>query len=319
VVLIAGAVIGQGAELATSVVPSIQNAINDPGFIDRQLAKIPFYEKLAPFRGQFETGLGEVVLAGSSTAVNLLQSATRVTVSAVITALLVFYSFFFFLMDGDRMIKRILYYLPLDNENETLLLNRFRSVTIATLKGTAVIGLLQGTLAGIALYVCGISNALFWGVAMVLLSVVPGIGTALVWIPAVIYLITQGQWVYAAGLGIFCAVLVGSIDNVLRPKLVGSDTQLHELMIFFSTLGGLITFGFPGFIIGPIIAALFVTVWEIYGVEFRDWLPQTDFVTYNERQEIKAAALQRDLDDPITPDNPSADHNLQDPDSSNSA
>jgi len=154
---------------------------------------------------------------------------------------------------------------------------------------------------------------------MVLLSVVPGIGTALVWIPAVIYLITQGQWVYAAGLGIFCAVLVGSIDNVLRPKLVGSDTQLHELMIFFSTLGGLITFGFPGFIIGPIIAALFVTVWEIYGVEFRDWLPQTDFVTYNERQEIKAAALQRDLDDPITPDNPSADHNLQDPDSSNSA
>ena len=112
---------------------------------------------------------------------------------------------------------------------------------------------------------------------MMLLSVVPGIGAALVWFPAVLYLAFNGQFLYAGSLFAFCGLLVGTIDNVLRPKLVGNDTQLHELMIFFSTIGGLLTFGFSGFIIGPIIAALFVTVWEIYGVEFKNWLPETGF------------------------------------------
>jgi len=99
--------------------------------------------------------------------------------------------------------------------------------------------------------------------------------------------------VFAIGLFVYCALLVGSIDNVLRPKLVGSDTQLHELMIFFSTLGGLLTFGLPGFIIGPIIAALFVTVWEIYGVEFSDWLPKTNFVPHSEKVQSRQEIRQR--------------------------
>lgn len=115
---------------------------------------------------------------------------------------------------------------------------------------------------------------------MMFLSVVPGIGAALIWIPACLYLAASGQVAFAAGLAVFCGLLVGSVDNILRPKLVGSDTQLHELMIFFSTLGGLLTFGLSGFIIGPIIAALFVTVWEIYGVEFRPWLPKTGFIPH---------------------------------------
>jgi len=283
IVMVGTVFVGQGAELAANSLPWFQNAINQPGFMSSQLEKLPFYSAVEPYRDQLTERLGGVFVFASSTAVDLLQSATRGTVNAVITALLVFYSFFFFLMDGDKLIKHILYYLPLDDKNEGLLLNRFRSVTIATLKGTAVIGFLQGTLAGIGLWVCNIPNALFLSVAMMLLSVVPGIGAALVWIPACIYLAANGQWVFAIGLFVYCALLVGSIDNVLRPKLVGSDTQLHELMIFFSTLGGLLTFGLPGFIIGPIIAALFVTVWEIYGVEFSDWLPKTNFVPHSEK------------------------------------
>ncbi len=283
IVMIGTVFVGQGAELASNSLPWFQNAINQPGFITAQLEKLPFYGVVEPYRDQLAERVGGVAMLASSTAVDLLQSATRGTVNAVITALLVFYSFFFFLMDGDKLIKHILYYLPLDDKNEGLLLSRFRSVTIATLKGTAVIGFLQGSLAGIGLWVCNIPNALFLSVAMMLLSVVPGIGAALVWIPACIYLAANGQWVLALGLFAYCALLVGSIDNVLRPKLVGSDTQLHELMIFFSTLGGLLTFGLPGFIIGPIIAALFVTVWEIYGVEFSDWLPRTNFVPHGEK------------------------------------
>jgi predicted PurR-regulated permease PerM len=282
VVIIATIVIGQATDFATAAIPWIQNLANEPGIITGQLEKLPFYDRLLPFRDLLTERVGGVLVSISGTGVGLLQTATVGTFNALITGLLVLYSFFFFLMDGGKLIQLILYYLPLADKNEHLLLNRFRSVTIATLKGTAVIGFLQGGLAGIALSIAGVPNALFWSITMMLLSVVPGIGAALVWIPACLYLAASGKWAVAAGLFAFCGLLVGSIDNVLRPKLVGSDTQLHELMIFFSTLGGLLTFGMSGFIIGPIIAALFVTVWEIYGVEFRHWLPRTAFVPHGE-------------------------------------
>ena len=168
--------------------------------------------------------------------------------------------------------------MPLKDEDEKQLLVRFKSVTRATLKGTAVIGILQGTLAGLALWFAGMPSALFLAVAMMFLSVVPGIGTALVWIPAAIFLAFDNSLWVALSVAVFCAIVVGSIDNVLRPKLVGNDTRLHELLIFFSTLGGLLVFGFWGFVIGPIIAALFVTVWELYGEEFNRWLPTTAFI-----------------------------------------
>ena len=124
----------------------------------------------------------------------------------------------------------------------------------------------------------GIPSAVFWGTIMAVLSIIPGIGTTLVWGPAVIILAAGGNFTRAAGLGIFCAIIVGSIYNLLRPILVGKDTQMHELMIFFSTLGGIIMFGVMGMIIGPIVAALFITIWEIYGVAFKDYLPQVGSV-----------------------------------------
>jgi predicted PurR-regulated permease PerM len=107
---------------------------------------------------------------------------------------------------------------------------------------------------------------------MAVLSIVPGIGGALVWVPAVIILLVTGQVWQGVALALFCALVVGSVDNVLRPVLVGRDTQMHELLIFFSTLGGLFLFGAMGFILGPILAALFVTVWEMFGAAFRSEL-----------------------------------------------
>jgi predicted PurR-regulated permease PerM len=125
----------------------------------------------------------------------------------------------------------------------------------------------------LAFAVVGIHSAVFWGTIMAVLSFIPGIGSALVWGPAVIILAATGHMAKAIGLGVFCAAVVGSIDNLLRPILVGRDTQMHALMILFGTLGGIIMFGVVGVIIGPIIAALFVTVWDIYGAAFKDVLP----------------------------------------------
>ncbi|MCO4812589.1 MAG: AI-2E family transporter, partial [Gammaproteobacteria bacterium] len=137
-----------------------------------------------------------------------------------------------------------------------------------------LIGILQGGLAGIAFAVAGIDNAVFWGTVMAVLSVIPSIGSALVWGPACIILMMQGNVASGVSLLAFCAIVVGSLDNLLRPILVGKDTRMHELMIFFGTLGGIMMFGISGIFIGPLIASLFVTIWELYGVAFADFLPE---------------------------------------------
>ena len=275
--LILTSVVSQAVEVANAARPFVQQQLAEPGMITERLQSLPFYDKLEPYKNFLVTQLGETVGSLSRLTVDLVQSATLGTVNALLMGFVVLYTMFFLFVDGDKLLYYVLYYLPLSDEEESLLLERFTSVTKATLRGTAVIGVLQGILNGLAFAVVGIPSALFWGVAMVFLSVVPGIGTALVWIPAVIFLIVSGEIITGIGLALFCALVVGSIDNVLRPKLVGDETQLHELMIFFSTLGGLIVFGFWGFVIGPIIAALFVTVWGLYGYEFREWLPTTAF------------------------------------------
>jgi predicted PurR-regulated permease PerM len=207
-------------------------------------------------------------------AVEGLSSLTVGAVNLVFMTFVFLYSLYFLQLDGDRLMARVLYYLPLKEADERILVEKFHSVTRATLRGSLLIGVLQGTLAGIAFAVAGIPNAVFWGAVMAVMSMIPNVGAALVWIPAAVFLFIQGEQGAAIGLAAFCGLVVGSMDNLLRPILVGKDTKLHELMIFFSTLGGIFMFGFPGILIGPLIASLFVSIWEIYGVEFADCLPQ---------------------------------------------
>lgn len=275
--MVFGTVLSQALDIAQSAKPWVQQQLAEPGLITAKLEALPFYNQILPFREMGLDWLGKITGSVSKWTVDAIQAITLGTFSALLSIVIILYTMFFFLMDGDRLLYYMLYYLPLNDADEKKLLKRFTSVTRATLKGTAVIGMLQGTLAGLALYFAGIPSALFWAVAMMFLSVVPGIGTALVWGPAVVFLIVNGDYLVATLLAVYCVVVVGSIDNVLRPKLVGNDTRLHELMIFFSTLGGLAMFGFMGFVIGPIIAALFVTMWELYGSEFSEWLPTTAF------------------------------------------
>jgi predicted PurR-regulated permease PerM len=180
---------------------------------------------------------------------------------------------FFFLRDGRQILEKILYYTPLNHEDEVLVLERLISVTRATIKGTLVIGVIQGALAGIGFWVAGIDGSAFWGTIMAVLSIVPGIGAALVWVPAVIYLYITGQTLTATLLLAWCAAVVGTIDNILRPTLVGKDAKMPDLLILVGTLGGLFLFGPIGFIVGPLVCGLFLTVWDIYGTTFKHVLP----------------------------------------------
>ena len=268
-----GIVTAQAIRVGNSVRPWVQQQIAQPDAFFKMLESIPHWDQIAPYRDTVLQKAGEMVGGISGFLINSLSSATVGTMNFLFMTFVLLYAMYFFLMDGKKLVRQVLYYLPLEDQDEQLLLARFTSVARATLKGTAVIGMLQGGLAGLAFAVVGIPSAAFWGVIMTILSILPGIGTALVWIPAAVILGASGHFGKAVGLAAFCALVVGSLDNVLRPALVGKDTQMHELMIFLSTLGGIMMFGVVGFIIGPIIAALFISVWEIYGVMFADMLP----------------------------------------------
>jgi predicted PurR-regulated permease PerM len=269
-----GIVTAQAIKVGQTVTPWVQEQIAQPGEFQKLLSSLPFYDMLAPYSETIWRKAGELIGAISHFLIGNLSTATMSAVNLLFMTFAMLYTMFFFLMDGNKLLYKILYYLPLKDQDEQRMLEKFTSVTRATLKGTAVIGILQGGLAGVAFWVVGIPSAVFWGTIMVVLSIIPGIGTALVWGPAVIILAAGGNFLKAGGLAIFCALVIGSIDNFLRPILVGKDTQMHELMIFFGTLGGIIMFGIMGVIIGPIVAALFVTIWEIYGAAFEDFLPQ---------------------------------------------
>ncbi len=273
---LAGLVTTQALRVAGGVGPWISTNLAQPDALSQRLEALPFYDRVEPFRGEILLRAGDLARGLSTWLVNALSDATVGTVHFLFLFFVMLYALFFFLLHGRQVLDRILYYLPLEDHAEQRMLVRFLSVTRATLKGTGLIGLLQGGLGAAAFAVAGIQGWAFWGAVMVVLSVIPGLGTGLVWVPAVIWLAMGGHWGWAIGLTVFFVLVVGMVDNVVRPRVVGRDTQMPELLIFLSTLGGLAVFGALGIVIGPIVGALFVTVWEIYGEVFRQWLPAVE-------------------------------------------
>jgi predicted PurR-regulated permease PerM len=263
----------QAMKVGQSVTPWVQRHISEPAAFSEILKTIPFYDEMLPYHSQILSKAGELASKISVFLVNSLSAGAMGTVNFIFMFFVFLYVSYFFLIDGKNLIDRILYYLPLEEDNKKRLLYRFTSVSRATLKGTALIGGIQGILAGLAFGVAGIEAAVFWGTVMTALSIIPAVGSALIWIPASIILAAGGSYFKAGALVLFCGLVVGSLDNVLRPMLVGKDTQMHDLMIFLGTMGGIALFGIVGFIIGPIIAALFVTIWDIYGEVFKVYLP----------------------------------------------
>jgi predicted PurR-regulated permease PerM len=270
-----GIVASQASEITQSITPWLQARIAESkaGNLGDHL---PLPDFLAPYETQIYAKLGEVTSMVGQFFFKTLTAATRGTASFLLALFVMLYAMFFFLRDGRNFLNQILYYVPLHTEDELRMVGKFVSVTRATLKGSLIIGILQGTLAGGAFLVAGIPGAAFWGTLMAILSIIPGLGTALVWIPATGWLYLNDEVGAAAGLALWCLGVVGMVDNVVRPWVVGRDTQMSDLMIMLSTLGGLLFFGAPGLLVGPILAGLFVTVWEIYGEAFAAYLPDVD-------------------------------------------
>ena len=245
---------------------------------DNPLAKVKeskLGHYLMPLEIDWQKTLSDIGKTSGKIIAQIINRTSRTTFQFVVNLFIVLFTMFYFFRDGEKLVERLRYLSPMQDEYEDKILARFVSVSKATVRGSLLLGVIQGVLGGIILYSFGVPSAALWAVVMVVLSIIPMVGAWLVLYPAAIYLLLIGDIWQGILVIALTAVVVGNIDNLLRPRLVGRDAGMHDLMIFFSTVGGIAVFGVTGFIVGPIVAALLLTVLDIYGTEFKNQLEST--------------------------------------------
>jgi predicted PurR-regulated permease PerM len=204
------------------------------------------------------------VLEGSQFIAMHALSIGQNTFEFVISFGIMLYLLFFLLRDGAALSSKIKQSIPLSTEHKRHLFSKFTTVIRATVKGNVVVAAIQGALGGVIFSLLGIQGALLWGFVMAFLSLIPAVGAGLIWVPVAIYFLVTGatwQGIVLIAFGVF---VIGLVDNLLRPVLVGRDTKIPDYVILISTLGGLVLFGLNGFVLGPVIAALFIAAWDLF-------------------------------------------------------
>jgi predicted PurR-regulated permease PerM len=192
------------------------------------------------------------------------------TFDFLISFFVMLYLLYFLVRDGSELSKTMREAVPLAKPHTHYLLNKFTTVIRATVKGNVAVAIAQGAIGGIAFWLLNVQGALLWAVLMAFLSLLPAVGAALIWGPVAIYFLATGHF-WQGGILIFVGVFViGLVDNILRPVLVGKDTQMPDYIVLMSTIGGMAIFGINGFVVGPVIAALFMAAWSLF-VESGQW------------------------------------------------
>jgi predicted PurR-regulated permease PerM len=187
----------------------------------------------------------------------------QVTLNFVVAFFVMIYMLFFLFRDGEQLTQSISRCIPLHPQHTRRLLQQFATVVRATVKGNIVVALVQGTLGSLAFGVLGLPGAILWGAVMALLSLLPAVGAAMVWGPVAAYFFFSGAAIKGIGLIVWGTLVIGLVDNFLRPVLVGKDTRMPDYLVLVATLGGIVIFGLNGFVIGPVIAAVFLVSWEM--------------------------------------------------------
>ncbi len=240
-----------------------------------QARDLPLVRDLRLDQIDWHAALQNASSSAGSFAGTVINKTSRGTIEVVVLLFTTLFTMFYFFRDGRDLLRRLRFLIPLDREHKNAIATRFSTVARATVKGTLVIALVQGTLSGLTLWMFGIRSPILWGVVATFLAVLPMIGSWLVLYPAAIYQILTGHLWQGIGILLMTVIVIVNIDNVLRPRLVGQEAGMHDLMVFFSTLGGISMFGPMGFIVGPLVAALFLALLDIYSAEFREHLDRT--------------------------------------------
>lgn len=187
-------------------------------------------------------------------------------ITGIFNFLFMLLTIFFLLRDGPGFLKKIRHYMPFSEEHKDRLVKQIQDIVISTMYGGVAVALVQGAMGGIAFMIVGISSPVIWGLAMAIASFLPVIGPFIIWMPASVYLIVEGEMLKGIALVLMGALGISVIDNILRPVIIGSRTKMHFLALFFSVLGGIKIFGLIGFVLGPMVLAMFVSVIEIFRI-----------------------------------------------------
>lgn len=238
-------------------------------FIERNLPAVArFLETYGVSLAEARAGIQEASVGATQFIAGRALAFGQNALTITVLFGLMLYLLFFFFRDGDRILQGIANVLPLGGDRKRRLLTKFADVARATVKGNLIVAATQGALGALLFWIVGIETAVFWGVVMAILSLLPAVGAGLVWLPAALILFYGAQvWqglVVVAG-GVF---VIGLVDNLLRPILVGRDVKMPDYLILISTLGGLTMFGIAGFIAGPVVAALLLVMWEMFAEEY---------------------------------------------------
>ena len=257
----------QAGELTSSIVATVEGWQANEG--DIVLPDwVPFRDDVEAIGKDAMAKIGELLGGIAGYLVSAASAATRGTASFFLGLFIMTYAMVFFLREEKNVFAQLLRYSGLSSEAQERLSNTTISVSRATLRGTFLIGLIQGVLGGLGFWVAGIDGAAFWGIMIAIVSIIPGIGPTLVWVPGVIYLAANGSMAAAIGLAFWSGLVVSTIDNLIRPRLVGRDAEMPDILVLISTLGGLAMFGAVGLVIGPVIAGLFIAIWQLFIDEF---------------------------------------------------
>jgi len=229
----------------------------------------PYFQHLLDRFGMGElNGLREKIVKASMQGSQVLASQAfsfgQGTFEFVVSFGIMLYLLFFFLRDGAELVRKVRTAVPLEENHKRRLQLKFNRVVRATVKGNLVVAVTQGALGGAIFWFLDIPSALLWAVLMGFLSLLPAVGAGIVWAPVAVYFLLSGMIWQGVVLALFGVFVIGLVDNVLRPILVGKDTRMPDYMILISTLGGLAVFGLNGFVIGPLIAALFMSSWALF-------------------------------------------------------
>lgn len=217
----------------------------------------------AEWRSRISSG----ILQGSQLFAGRLVSFGQNTVQFLIGFGIMLYLLFFLFRDGADLGRRIRQAIPLSDDYTRQFLEKFTAVVRATVKGNIIIAIIQGTIGGLAFWFLGIEAALLWGVMMTFFSMLPAVGAALVWVPAAVWFFVSGAWGKGIILVLIGTLVIGLVDNLLRPPLVGKGTRLPDYVVLISTVGGISLVGINGFVVGPLIAAMFIAAWSLLAEE----------------------------------------------------
>ena len=208
--------------------------------------------------------LADALAQGSKFVATHALSIGQNTFEFIASLFITLYLAFFLIRDSDGLARTVRRALPLAPEHKDALIEKFTTVIRATVKGSLLVAAIQGALGGLAFWFLGVGGAVLWAVLMAFLSLVPAVGAALVWLPVALYFLMKGALWQGIALIAYGVLVIGLVDNLLRPMLVGKDTRMPDYVVMITTLGGMAVFGINGFVLGPMIAAMFIAVWGIY-------------------------------------------------------